>query len=228
MTYFLPMHGDFRTYLNGTFCCTGSGIENTPRDNEGIYYRQGDALWVSLYIPSELEWRQAGMAIRQEGDILAGEPVRFTIVKAGADAVSVNFRIPSWIAKPATVSVNGKVEEPAGKAGTFVTVKRQWKAGDVVALTLPASLRLEKAKDDPAMVAIFFGPVLLAGALGREGCRMILPTRMRTSGGRPPRFRTLSVPRRIRRIGCRRFPTKSRRSRRTMRDRPMAWRSAGV
>jgi len=45
---------------------------------------------------------------------------------------------------------------------------RQWKAGDVVRVTLPAALRLEKAKDDPAMASFFFGPVLLAGELGRE------------------------------------------------------------
>ena len=60
MTYFTPLRGGFRTYLNGTFCCSGSGIENTPRYNEGIYYRDGDNLWVNLYIPSELDWRKAG------------------------------------------------------------------------------------------------------------------------------------------------------------------------
>ena len=36
MTYFMPLRGGFRTYINGTFCCSGTGIENTPRYNEGI------------------------------------------------------------------------------------------------------------------------------------------------------------------------------------------------
>jgi hypothetical protein len=40
--------------------------------------------------------------------------------------------------------------------------------GDVLALTLPAALRLEQAKDDPSMVSVFWGPLLLAGKLGRE------------------------------------------------------------
>lgn len=31
MTYFMPLRGNFLTYLNGTFCCVGSGIEDTPR-----------------------------------------------------------------------------------------------------------------------------------------------------------------------------------------------------
>jgi hypothetical protein len=67
MTYFMPFHGDFRTYLNGSFCCTGTGIENTARYNEGIYFHKGDSLWVNLYIPSELTWQEAGMVLRQQG-----------------------------------------------------------------------------------------------------------------------------------------------------------------
>ena len=35
-------------------------------------------------------------------------------------------------------------------------------------VTLPAALRLERAKDNPALVSVFFGPVLLAGELGRD------------------------------------------------------------
>ena len=168
VTYFTPLRGTFRTYLTGNQCCVGTGIENTPRYNESIYFQQADSLWVNLYIPSELDWRQAGLIVRQEGDLTRGGPVRFTVVKAGAQSVQVHFRIPHWISKPAAVTLNGKVEEPAGKPSTYVSLRQNWKAGDVVTLTLPASLRLEQARDDSSMVSIFFGPVLLAGELGRE------------------------------------------------------------
>jgi uncharacterized protein len=168
VTYFTPLRGQFRTYLDGTFCCVGSGIENTPRYNEGIYFQQSNSLWVNLYIPSELDWREAGLVLRQEGDITRGEPVRFTVVKAGKQTSAVNFRIPHWISGPAVLTLNGKVQERSGKPSTFITLKRKWKEGDVVKLTLPAALRLERAKDNPAMVSVFFGPVLLAGELGRD------------------------------------------------------------
>jgi DUF1680 family protein len=168
VTYFTPLRGSFRTYLVDYQCCVGSGIENTPRYNESIYFQQADSLWVNLYIPSELDWRQAGFVVRQEGDPTRGEPVRFTVVKAAAQAVNIQFRIPRWISKPAVVTLNGKVQEPDGKPSTYVALRRKWKAGDVVTLTLPASLRLEQTKDDPSMVSVFFGPVLLAGELGRE------------------------------------------------------------
>jgi hypothetical protein len=168
VTYFTPLHGHFRTYLTGTFCCVGSGIENTPRYNEGIYFQRDDSLWVNLYIPSELDWQEAGLVLRQEGDITRGEPVRFTVVKAGGKSSSLRFRIPHWISKPAVLTLNGNVKERNGKPSSYVSLKRAWKAGDVVALTLPASLRLEHAQDAPSMVSVLFGPVLLAGELGRD------------------------------------------------------------
>ena len=168
MTYFTPLHGDFRTYLNGSFCCTGTGIENTPRYNEGIYFHKDVTLWVNLYIPSELTWLDIGMVLRQEGDVTRGEAVRLTVVKGGAKAVTLNLRIPAWISKPAVVKVNDQVEAGEGKPATYVSLKREWKTGDVIVITLPAALRLEQAQDDPSMVSVFFGPVLLAGELGKD------------------------------------------------------------
>jgi DUF1680 family protein len=168
MTYFTPLRGNFRTYLDGTFCCTGTGIENAPRYGEGIDFQRGNSLWVNLYIPSHLDWKTAGLELRQEGNAARGEPVRLTIVKAGPAPATLNLRIPGWIASPATVRLNGSVTESAAKASTYVALNRRWQAGDTITLTLPAALRLEHAKDSPAMVSVFYGPVLLAGELGRE------------------------------------------------------------
>jgi uncharacterized protein len=168
VTYFTPLRGHFRTYLTGTFCCVGSGIENTPRYNEGIYFEQGNSLWINLHIPSELNWQDARLTLRQEGDATRGEAVRFTVVKSAGKSATLNFRVPHWISGPAVLTLNGKVKERAGKPSTYVSLKRKWKTGDVVTLTLPAALRLERAKDSPSLVSVFFGPVLLAGELGRE------------------------------------------------------------
>lgn len=169
VTYFTPMHGHFRTYLDGTHCCVGSGIENPPRYNEGIYFQQDDSLWINLYIPSELDWKEAGLVLRQEGDIAKGEPVHFTVVEAAGQESTLFFHIPYWISEPAELALNGETIEDDGMRSTYFSLKRKWEKGDIVTLTLPAALRLEKAMDDPSMVSVFFGPVLLAGELGREG-----------------------------------------------------------
>jgi uncharacterized protein len=173
MTYYTPMHGQFRTYMNGTFCCTGTGIENTPRYNEGIYFEQGSRLFVNLYIPSEVTWEATGLVIRQEGDATQGERVRVSVVKGGdatggATAATLSLRVPHWISGAPVVTVNGVEEPSSASPSSYVSIRRAWRAGDVVTLGLPAALRLEHAKDVPSMASVFYGPVLLAGELGND------------------------------------------------------------
>lgn len=170
MTYFTPLRGHHRTYMNGTFCCTGTGIENTARYGEGIYFQQGSQVWVNLYIPSELTWDATGMTLRQEGNAAAGEEVRLTVVKAaGPVAATLNLRIPSWVSGAAVLTVNGVTEPRTLSPSSYAVVSREWRAGDVVTLQLPTSLRLERAKDVPSMVSVLYGPMVLAGELGRAG-----------------------------------------------------------
>jgi hypothetical protein len=54
-------------------------------------------------------------------------------------------------------------------ASSFVELKRIWKTGDTIALTLPKTLRLEPLPDNPRRVAILWGPLVLAGDLGPDG-----------------------------------------------------------
>jgi hypothetical protein len=169
MTYFTPLRGHFRTYMNGTYCCTGTGIENTARYGEGIYFQQEHQAWVNLYIPSELTWDATGMTLRQEGNAAAGEAVRLTVVKAaGPVLATVKLRIPFWVSGTAVLTVNGVAEPQALIPSSYATLSRQWRAGDVVTLQLPTALRLERAKDVPSMVSVLYGPILLAGELGRD------------------------------------------------------------
>jgi len=167
VVYFTPLSGNFRTYVNGTFCDNGTGIENTPRYNEGIYFQQDNTLWINLYFPNELTWEATGLTLQQEGNAAAGEQVRITITKGGdATQATLNLRIPSWISGSAAVTVNGAAQTPPTTPSTYLSINRAWKVGDVVTLTLPAALRLEHAQDVASLVAVFFGPVLLAGELG--------------------------------------------------------------
>jgi DUF1680 family protein len=166
VTYFTPLGGNFRTYLNGTFCCVGTGIENAPRYNEGIYFQQAGAVWINLYIPSILAGKE--LRLRQEGNVVNGDPVHFIIESNGLKPETIHFRIPGWISAPAVLCVNGKEQARSTKPSSFLSVTRRWNAGDSITLSLPASLRLERAKDIPSMVSIFKGPVVLAGELGRD------------------------------------------------------------
>ena len=108
--------------------------------------------------------------MRQEGNPAADEKVSITIAK-GSDGTQATLylRIPSWVSGAPALTVNGSAQNQSFNAGTYAAVSRSWNAGDVVTLTLPASLRLERAKDVSSMVSVFYGPVLLAGELGNAG-----------------------------------------------------------
>jgi hypothetical protein len=67
------------------------------------------------------------------------------------------------------LTVNGKKVSVEGKPGSYVTVEREWKQGDTVQVRLPMSLRIEAMPDDPKMIALLYGPIVLAGDLGKEG-----------------------------------------------------------
>lgn len=168
VTYFTPLDGNFRTYLTGTECCVGTGIENPPRYNEGVYFKRGRSLWINLYIPSKLDWSEQGLVLSESGDVASGaQTVSFAVERSSVakDAV-INFRIPYWISGPAILKVNGREMARTTAPSSYVALSRKWRKGDTIEISLPAGLRIERAKDRPSVASIFYGPVLLAGELG--------------------------------------------------------------
>jgi len=163
--------GHFKVY--GTpdqsmWCCNGTGIENTARYNEGIYYTGSNSLWVNLYIPSTVELQAQGIRMKQETKFPTADRIAFTIGCKQPTAFSLYLRLPGWLAGSAEVSVNGQAlpAETVPSAGHYLKIQRSWKDGDRVELRLPMSLRIRPAMDNPKVVSFFYGPVLLAGELG--------------------------------------------------------------
>jgi DUF1680 family protein len=167
VTYFTPMYGNFRTYIDGTFCDNGTGLENTPRYNENIYFERGSTLWVNLYFPNRLTWDATGLTIEEAGNAAAGETVQIRVTQApGPTQATIDFRVPVWVSGTPVITVNGAAVPESPSPSSYVAVSRQWNTGDVVTLTLPAALRLVHAHDVSSMVSVLFGPIVLAGELG--------------------------------------------------------------
>ncbi len=151
------------------WCCTGSGVEEYSKLNDSIYWRDGMGIYVNLFVPSELDWREKGFKIRQQTRYPEVETVTLKIDAAPADAILVRVRIPGWLQTTATVKLNGKVLEAGAAAGGYLTLNRVWKVGDEVELRFPMHLHVESMPDDPHRQAILYGPLVLAGDLGGEG-----------------------------------------------------------
>jgi hypothetical protein len=104
-------------------------------------------------------------------DFPEGQSATLTFQSESPRLFTLALRRPSWAGDGFQVQINGDSVAELPKAGTYVTLKRTWKAGDVVALTLPKTLRLEPLPDNPRRVALFWGPLVLAGDLGAESNR---------------------------------------------------------
>ncbi len=170
VTYFTPLRpGDFRTYLDSSYCCQGTGIENTARFGESIYFHRNDTLWVNLYIPSTLDWRERGLKVRLETRYPEDGRIRLTFEADAPATATVNLRLPAWIDGAVGLAVNGEEQSVSSNPGGYLPVTRRWQSGDSIELTLPLSLRVRPSMDDPATVSLFYGPVVLAGELGRDG-----------------------------------------------------------
>jgi len=163
VTYFVPVRpGEHRTYGNTGTCCGGTGMENHTKYQDSIYFRSSDdrTLYVNLYIPSTLEWREKGFTIEQatrypfEG--------ASTLTVRGNGRLAIMLRVPNWVRRGYTVSVNGAAQQIAATPGQYVTIERQWKSGDVINVTMPMSFRAERTIDDPSVQSIYYGPTLLA------------------------------------------------------------------
>ncbi|HEY9225197.1 MAG TPA: hypothetical protein VIP11_01035, partial [Gemmatimonadaceae bacterium] len=143
-------------------CCGGTGMENHTKYQDSIYFRSADdaTLYVNLYIPSTLEWREKGFTIEQTTRYpLEGAS---TLTVRGNGRLAVQLRVPSWVRRGYTVAVNGTPQTITATPGKYVTIDRQWRTDDKIEIAMPMTFRAEATIDDPSVQSIYYGPTLLA------------------------------------------------------------------
>jgi hypothetical protein len=153
-------------------------MENHTKYGDTIYFHDEQSLFVNLFIPSELTWKEKGVVVRQETKCPEEEATHLTISVKQPTRLAVKIRRPAWATSGATVAVNGAdiaprlqpdVARRLQPSGSYLTVDREWKNGDRIDVRMPMSLHVEAMPDNPQMIALMYGPMVLAGDLGREG-----------------------------------------------------------
>ncbi|WP_232495636.1 beta-L-arabinofuranosidase domain-containing protein [Novosphingobium kaempferiae] len=150
-------------------CCSGTLVQGVADYVLNLYFHDDDALVVNMFAPSTVTWARPGGAVKveQETAYPAQDTTRLTVTEAGSGRFAMKLRIPAW-AKGAQLSVNGTAQ--AVEPGSLASVSRTWKAGDVVELTLPQSLRTLPIDDaNPDLAAVMRGPVMYVGLNPWEG-----------------------------------------------------------
>lgn len=176
--YFLPLlngaHKVYSTKDNSFWCCVGSGFESHAKYGEAIYYHNDKGIYVNLFIPSEVNWKEKGMVLRQETAFPSEEKTTLTVHAKTPVMTTVYLRYPSWSGK-ATVRVNGKKIAVGQKPGSYIALTRHWQEGDCIEAVYPMQMRLETTPDNPKKGALLYGPIVLAGERGTEGMQEPAP-----------------------------------------------------
>jgi len=162
LTYFVPMNpGARRSYGNLGTCCGGTGLESHTKFGDSIYFRGGDdsTLYVNLYLASTLHWPERGFTITQETTYPLDASTALTV--DGRGRLDLKLRVPYWVRRGFRVAVNGVAQALTANAGEYVTISREWTPGDVVTISMPFSLRIERALDNPTIQGLAYGPIPL-------------------------------------------------------------------
>jgi DUF1680 family protein len=178
VAYFLPLRsGAYKVYStpdSSFWCCVGSGFESHAKYAESIYFHQREKLFVNLFIPSVLHWKEKGIRLRQETRFPEEETVVLSIEAEQPVQADICLRYPSW-SRDIKVEVNGHRVKVNAKPGSYITLHREWQQGDRIEMTYPMSFSLETTPDDKERAALLYGPVVLAGELGTESMRKPSP-----------------------------------------------------
>lgn len=180
VTYFTPLRpggrrgvgpawggGTWSTDYNSFWCCQGTGVEINTKLMDSIYFYSGTTLTVNLFTPSVLNWTQRGLTVTQTTSYPVSDTTTLQITGSAGDAWALRVRIPAWAAG-ATISVNGAVQNVTATPGSYATVTRTWSSGDTVTVRLPMQVLARPANDNANVVALTYGPAVLAGNYGNS------------------------------------------------------------
>lgn len=158
-------------------CCGGTGSENHTKYQQSAYFANAHTLWVGLYMPTTLHWKEKGVTIKQ--DCLW--PAQHSAIKIteGEGDFTLKLRVPYWATQGFSIKVNGKEVAKSYQPSTYVELEQKhWKVGDVVEIDMPFSKHIEygadKLSSDVASLdgtplktswvgTLMYGPLVMAG-----------------------------------------------------------------
>lgn len=147
----------------GLNCCNASGprglftfpLTTVMSGNKGVQVNFYAAGTYSMQTPGKQK-----VEVVQETDYPETGKIKIKIQLEKPESMSISVRIPNWSAKSA-LTVNGEPVNNLG-VGTYATMLRNWKSGDVIELNLDMRGRIVRLGDSPESVAILRGPVVLS------------------------------------------------------------------
>lgn len=186
-----PQHGGYvyftparpRHYRNysapnkAMWCCVGTGMEDHGKYGQFVWTHdkgvkaENDALYVNLFVASELNWKDRKMVIRQQTAFPYAETSVVEVAK-GKGTFILKVRKPSWCDNFTVKGVG--FDADSYEENGFVCIKRKWKKGDQVKISMPMHAYIKPMVNVPQYVAIMYGPIMLGMKTGNEDMRSLI------------------------------------------------------
>jgi DUF1680 family protein len=162
--YHLPLGSPRRKVFlkeNDFRCCNGTTVEAFAMLNSNIYFHNDSTLWVNLYVPSKVNWASKNITLAQTGNFPSDTTVEFSLTAKKKIAFALKLLVPSW-AGMADLYINNQKQNISVMPGTYISLSREWKNNDKVKLVFHYKFYLKAMPDDKNVVALFYGPTLMA------------------------------------------------------------------
>ncbi|TDD99889.1 glycosyl hydrolase [Flavobacterium cellulosilyticum] len=163
--YFTPIRPNhYRVYSQpetSMWCCVGSGLENHTKYGELIYSHSQNDVFVNLFIPSELSWKEKGLQLIQTNNFPNENATELVLKLKKSKNFSLNIRYPNW-ATNVKIFVNGKSQVFTGNPSQYINLNRKWKNGDKISFQFNMETKLEYLPDGSNWAAFVRGPIVLA------------------------------------------------------------------
>lgn len=160
----------YHTPEHSFWCCTGTGMENHVKYRDSIYFKGDCALYVNLFIPSAVHWAEAGAVLTQATRFPDEATTRLRWAMKAPAHLTLALRHPGW-SRTAVVRINGTEAMRSDAPGRYLEIAREWRDGDEVTLDLAMEAGFEAIPAARDIVAFTYGPLVLAGTLGRQGLK---------------------------------------------------------
>jgi uncharacterized protein len=157
-----------RVYTQKCSCCPPKVMRAIAMTPQMAYDVNAEGLWVNIYgsntFSSGLPWGGNLECIQTSNYPWDGK-VKIEITAANStQPFKVLLRIPGWVNSPVSISLNGETAENAAQSGSYFSLDREWKTGDIIEMEFPMPVRVMAAdpriRENIGKVSVMRGPVV--------------------------------------------------------------------
>lgn len=164
--YDLRWMGGRKEYISKSNCCPPNAVRTIAEVSNYMYGIAPNELYVHLYGANKLNTTLPGggrLKLEQKTSYPWQGKISLIITEIPADTFTIKLRIPAWC-KKAVVQINHKPYNANVESGSYTSITRHWKRGDVLDLALEMNVTLIESnplvEETRNQVAVKRGPIV--------------------------------------------------------------------